>query len=168
MRHTILRYPDINFKFIITWKIYYVLAWGEARVKEIETIYKHTGFAGGSDGRVCQPKQKMQGTLVWSLGQEEPLEEEMATLPVFLPRKFHAQRSLVDYSPWGRRAGQNRACACRHKHILGLFSILLAGSPSRVHQQGLKPQAILARHHFSLSWASITFILSYVNLLAHG
>lgn len=41
MRHTILKYLHINFKFIITWKIYYVLAWDETRVKEIEAIYKH-------------------------------------------------------------------------------------------------------------------------------
>ena len=37
------------------------------------------------------------------MGQEEPLEEEMATTPVFLPEKFHGQRSLVNYSPQGRR-----------------------------------------------------------------
>ena len=30
-----------------------------------------------------------------------PLEEEMATTPVFLPKKSHGQRSLVGYSPWG-------------------------------------------------------------------
>ena len=30
------------------------------------------------------------------------LEEEMAT-PVFLPEKFHGQRSLAGYSPWGRK-----------------------------------------------------------------
>ena len=27
----------------------------------------------------------------------------MATTPVFLPRKFHGQRSLVGYSPWGSK-----------------------------------------------------------------
>ena len=31
------------------------------------------------------------------------LEQEMATYPVFLPRKFHGQRSLVGYSPWSRK-----------------------------------------------------------------
>ena len=35
------------------------------------------------------------------MGQEDPLEEEMATTPVFLPEKFHGQRSLADYSPRG-------------------------------------------------------------------
>ena len=34
---------------------------------------------------------------VWSLGQEGPLEEEMATTPVFLPGESHGQRSLVSY-----------------------------------------------------------------------
>ena len=33
------------------------------------------------------------------LGQEDPLEEGMATTPVFLPGESHGQRSLVGYSP---------------------------------------------------------------------
>ena len=45
----------------------------------------------------------MQETWVQSLGQEDPLEKEMATTPVFLPGKSHGQRSLVGYSPWGRK-----------------------------------------------------------------
>ena len=40
---------------------------------------------------------------VWSLGQEDPLEKEMATHPVFLPRESHGHRSLVGYSPQGRK-----------------------------------------------------------------
>ena len=42
--------------------------------------------------------QEMQ---VQSLSQDDPLEEEMATHPVFLPRKSHGQRSLAGYSPNG-------------------------------------------------------------------
>ena len=42
----------------------------------------------------------MQGTRVWSLGPEDPLEKEMQTNPVFLPGKSQGQRSLVGYSPW--------------------------------------------------------------------
>ena len=38
---------------------------------------------------------------VQSLGWEDPLEEGIATTPVFLPRESHGQRSLVSYSPWG-------------------------------------------------------------------
>ena len=40
---------------------------------------------------------------VQSLGWEDPLEKEMATHPVILPGKFHGLRSLVGYSPWGRK-----------------------------------------------------------------
>ena len=49
----------------------------------------------------------MWETRVQSLGWEDPLEKEMATLslpfllPVFLPGKSHGQRSLVGYSLWG-------------------------------------------------------------------
>ena len=45
----------------------------------------------------------MQETQVQSLGQEDPLEKEMATTPVFLPEESHGQRSLVGYSPWGHK-----------------------------------------------------------------
>ena len=34
---------------------------------------------------------------------EDSLEKEMATHPVFLPGEFNEQRSLVGYSPWGRK-----------------------------------------------------------------
>ena len=37
------------------------------------------------------------------LGGEDLLEKEMATTPVFLPRKFHGRRSLVGYSLWGHK-----------------------------------------------------------------
>ena len=47
--------------------------------------------------------QEMQETWVPSLGQEDPLEEGMATHPVFLPGKSHGERSLVSYSPWGHK-----------------------------------------------------------------
>ena len=48
----------------------------------------------------------VQEMWVRSLGQEDPLEKEMATHSVFLPGKSHGQRSLVGYSPWGcKRVG---------------------------------------------------------------
>ena len=37
----------------------------------------------------------MQETWVQSLGQEDPLEEGMATTQVFLPGESHGQRSLA-------------------------------------------------------------------------
>ena len=63
--------------------------------------YKRVGFRGGSDGKVsaCNVGE----TWVRSLAQEDPLEKAMATHSSTLPRKFHGWRSLVGYSPWGRK-----------------------------------------------------------------
>ena len=45
----------------------------------------------------------MLETQIRSLGQEDPLEKGMAATSVFLEGEFHGQRSLVGYSPWGRK-----------------------------------------------------------------
>ena len=45
----------------------------------------------------------MQETRIRSLVQEDPLEKGMLPTPVFLPGKFHGQRSLADCSPWGHK-----------------------------------------------------------------
>ena len=42
-------------------------------------------------------------TRVQSLGQEDPLEKEMATHFSVLAGKSHRRRSLAGYSPWGHR-----------------------------------------------------------------
>ena len=42
-------------------------------------------------------------TWVPCLGQEDPLEKEVAAHSVFLPGRCHGQRSLMGYSPWGHR-----------------------------------------------------------------
>ena len=57
-------------------------------------------FPDGSSGKkICLP---MQETWVQSLGQEESLEKETATLFSILAwNTCHGQRSLVDYSPRG-------------------------------------------------------------------
>ena len=45
----------------------------------------------------------MQEMQVPSLGQEDPLEKEMATTPVCLPGESHGQRSQAGYNPWGHK-----------------------------------------------------------------
>ena len=43
---------------------------------------------------------------LWSFFSVQPLgwlEKEMATHSISLPREYHKQRSLVGYSPWGRK-----------------------------------------------------------------
>ena len=43
--------------------------------------------------------------LFQSLHQKDSLEEGMATHSSILAWESHGQRSLVGYSPWGRRVG---------------------------------------------------------------
>ena len=63
------------------------------------TILKLLGaFPGGSDS-----KEAMQETRVRSLGQEDPLEQEMATHSSILAEESNRQRSLWGYSPWGHK-----------------------------------------------------------------
>ena len=57
--------------------------------------------------------QETQEMRVLSLGQKDPLEWEMAPTPVFLPGKFHGQRSLAEYSSWGRK----KLDTTEHTHI---------------------------------------------------
>ena len=54
------------------------------------------------DSVVKNPPAK-QEMLVQSLGEEDPLEKEMATHPVFLSGKSHGQKSLAGYSPWDHK-----------------------------------------------------------------
>ena len=49
----------------------------------------------------CLPT--MQATQVRYLGWEDLLEKEMATHSSTLAWKIHRQRSMVGYSPWGRK-----------------------------------------------------------------
>ena len=55
---------------------------------------------------------------VRSLGQEDPLEEEMATTPLSLPREFCGQRSLVGYSPWSlKESDMTEQLTHTHSHF---------------------------------------------------
>ena len=43
---------------------------------------------------------------IGSLGREDPPEKEMATHSSTLAWKSHGRRSLVGYSPWGRKESE--------------------------------------------------------------
>ena len=45
----------------------------------------------------------MRETWIRSLGWEDPWRRKWQPTPVFLPGKSHRWRSLVGYSPWGRK-----------------------------------------------------------------
>ena len=59
------------------------------------------GFPGGS---VVKNLPANQETWVQSLGDEDPLEKEMATHSSILAWESHGQRCQVGYSVWGGKS----------------------------------------------------------------
>jgi len=59
------------------------------------------GFPGGSDGKESTWKCGRPGFDPWV--RKMPWRREWQPTPIFLPGKFHGQKSLVGYSPWGHK-----------------------------------------------------------------
>ena len=60
-----------------------------------------------------------------SLGWDDPLEQEMATTPVFLPGKSHGQRCLVGHCHWGCKESDITEHACTWRKYLILLTLSL-------------------------------------------
>ena len=60
------------------------------------------------------PMEEMQETQLRSLGQEGPLEYEMAKTQVFLPGRFHGQSSLKGYGPRGHKESDTTERLSKH------------------------------------------------------
>ena len=56
-----------------------------------------------------------------------PWSRKWQPVPVFLPGKFHGQRSLEDYSPWGHKKLDmtERLSVCAHTHTETQFVPLI-------------------------------------------
>ena len=59
------------------------------------------GFSGISVVKIYLSIQEMG---VQSLGREDPWRRKWQSTPVFFPGKSYGQRSLVGYSPWGKKS----------------------------------------------------------------
>ena len=59
------------------------------------------------------------GMQVQSLGREDLLERKWQLSPVFLPGKFHGQKSLMGYSSWGGKELDitEQLSRARHKQL---------------------------------------------------
>ena len=64
-------------------------------------IHTSLGFPGDSDGKVSACNSGDPGSIPGS--GRSPGEGNGNPLPVLVPGKFHGWRSLVGYSPWGRK-----------------------------------------------------------------
>ena len=67
---------------------------GQIKSLELADANYYMGFPGGSEVKDLPAVQEMQ---VRSLGQEDPLEKEMAIHSILLPGKSNGQKSLVGY-----------------------------------------------------------------------
>ena len=80
----------------------------------------------------------MKETWVRSLGQQDPLENEIQPTSVFLPGKSHGQRSLAGYSLWGRkRVGYDLVTKQQwYFLVVPLISIVSGDAFSFIHDSG--------------------------------
>ena len=99
----------------------------QQRSEKGKTPGKESGLSWGLSGkRLCLPIQETRDMCVWSLGQEDPLEEEMATHSSVLAWRIPWKRSLAGFRQqsqthlsskytWGNRTGLPRV-RCKEKH----------------------------------------------------
>ena len=78
-----------------------------------------TGFPGGSEVRICLPKQEMQETRVQSLDQEDALGKEIATHSSILAWGTHGQRSLGGPQSIGLKKSDTTEHA--HTHTISYY-----------------------------------------------
>ena len=79
--------------------------------------FSYFSFSGGTSGKesTCQCRWCLRdaGSI---LGSRDPLEKVMATHSSSLAGKFHGQRSLAGYSPWGCKELDTTEHALAHTH----------------------------------------------------
>ena len=74
--------------------------------------------------------QEMLETRVRSLGQEDPLEEGMATHSSILAwGESHGQRSLVGYSSWGHKESDTTERLSTAQHIAAYIKMSVIACP---------------------------------------
>ena len=87
----------------------------------------------------------MQDTWVQSLGQEDPLEKEMATHSSTLAWRILWMEEPGRYSPWGRKESD----ATERLHFLSPLSKTLVSSEVGVQRTPLGPELGRAAHQIS-------------------
>ena len=94
---------------ILAWRIPWTLVFGVAksgtRLSDFHfpfvRVSLYQDFPAGSDGKIVCLQCRRPRFDPW-VGKI-PWRRKWQPTPVFLPGKFHGQRSLVGYSPWGRK-----------------------------------------------------------------
>ena len=104
-----LRVPfTTSYIYMLHWVLVLPCHFGSPAISRtllIEVAHTHRSAASLVDQSV-KNLPAVQETWAWSLGQEEPLEKEMATHSSILAWRIpsHGQRRLVGYSLWGYKS----------------------------------------------------------------
>ena len=100
----------------------------------------------------------MQQMWVRSLGWEDPWSRKWQPTPVFLPGKFHGQRSLKGCSPWGRkRVRHNLTTVQQQIQRGGMDTDTHRGMTMWGHEEKMAPQA--KKGHFRHTSAADALII---------
>ena len=97
-------------------------------------LSSHIWFSGGSDGKkkICLQCRR-PGFDPW-VGKI-PWRRKWQCSPVLLPGKFHGQRSLVSYNPWGpKESDTTEQLTPTYSHLMRSYSILFLGQTIKVQR----------------------------------
>jgi len=92
-------------------------------LKIFASIFKYIDFPGGSDGKVSGYNAGDPGLIPGS--GRFPWRRKWQPTLVLLPRTSHGRRSLVGYSPWGRKESDMTEQLHFHFHFQIYRSIIL-------------------------------------------
>ena len=107
------------------------------------------GFPGGSAVKNLPAMQEIQETRIQPLSQEDSLERAWQPTPVFLPGKFHRQRSLVGYGPWGHKKSDTTDVT---KHIHMHIKIIIISNCSHDYGGWEAPWSAICKLKTQKSW----------------
>jgi len=79
------------------------------------------GFSGGSDDKESACNLQCRRPRFDPQVRKIPWRRKWQSSPVFLPGKFHGQKSLVGYSPWGHKKSDMTEWLSAHDPVKILF-----------------------------------------------
>ena len=107
-----------------------------------------------------QGMQERQGQ---SLSWKDPLERKWQVTPVFLPGKFHGQRSLAGYSPWSLKESDTTEWLSTAQHRGYHIKFLLQFTVNRKHTLNHVNLLKFVRFLFSLAGWNVFILSSFLS-----
>ena len=123
------------------------------------------GFSGGSDGKESACNAWDPGSIPGS-GRSPGERKEWQLTPLFSSGKYHRQRRLVGYSPWGGKRDGYNWVTNTHKHTCTYITILFLFNDEILFHCMNVPQLLIHSTKWVDIWAVSMFWLLWVTLLS--